>query len=81
MATPRGRGSQRPNRRSSPRQTTLQGLRGGDLAPNHQIEATTREGYTYAIYRNIMPTFGSMRMIDILPEHVRAGSWRSRTRA
>ncbi|MER6808217.1 site-specific integrase [Spirillospora sp. NPDC000708] len=40
--------------------------------PNHQVEATTREGYTYAIYRNIMPTFGSMRMIDILPEHVRA---------
>ncbi|HEX6968399.1 MAG TPA: N-terminal phage integrase SAM-like domain-containing protein, partial [Micromonosporaceae bacterium] len=40
--------------------------------PNHQVEATTRESYTYAIYRNIMPTFGSMRMIDILPEHVRA---------
>ncbi|MFV2172052.1 tyrosine-type recombinase/integrase [Actinomadura sp. LOL_016] len=39
--------------------------------PNHQVEATTREGYTYAIYKHIMPAFGSMRMVDILPEHVR----------
>lgn len=39
--------------------------------PNHQMEPSTREGYTYAIYRHIMPEFGRMRMIDILPEHVR----------
>jgi hypothetical protein len=25
--------------------------------PNHQMEPSTREGYTYAIYRHIMPEF------------------------
>jgi integrase len=40
--------------------------------PNHQIEATTRQSYTYSIYKRLMPEFGRMRMIDILPEHVRA---------
>jgi integrase len=39
--------------------------------PNHQMEATTRQSYTYSIYKHIMPEFGQMRMIDILPEHVR----------
>ncbi len=39
--------------------------------PNHQIEPSTKEGYTYAIHRHIMPEFARMRMIDILPEHVR----------
>jgi integrase len=40
--------------------------------PNHVMEPSTREGYTYSIYKHIMPEFDSMRMIDILPEHVRA---------
>jgi integrase len=40
--------------------------------PNHQIEPSTREGYTYSLNRHILPEFGPMRMIDILPEHVRA---------
>jgi hypothetical protein len=40
--------------------------------PNHEIEATTRESYTYSIYKHLMPEFGPIRMIDILPEHVRA---------
>lgn len=40
--------------------------------PNHEMEASTREGYTYAIYKHLMPEFGGMRMVDILPEHVRA---------
>ena len=39
--------------------------------PNHEVEPTTRQSYTYSIYRHIMPWFGSMRMIDILLEHVR----------
>ncbi|MBV9164386.1 MAG: tyrosine-type recombinase/integrase family protein, partial [Pseudonocardiales bacterium] len=39
--------------------------------PNHQVEPTTRQSYTSAIYKHIIPEFGSMRMIDILPEHVR----------
>ena len=41
--------------------------------PGHQIEATTRQSYTYSLYKHLMPEFGPMRMIDILPEHVR--SW------
>lgn len=40
--------------------------------PNHQVEATTRESYTYSLYKHIMPEFGPMRMVEILPEHVRA---------
>ncbi|MFG1708798.1 tyrosine-type recombinase/integrase [Nonomuraea sp. M3C6] len=39
--------------------------------PNHEIEATTRQSYTYVIHRHLIPEFGEMRMIDILPEHVR----------
>ena len=39
--------------------------------PHHVIEPTTREKYTYYLDAHIMPEFGPMRMIDILPEHVR----------
>jgi integrase len=39
--------------------------------PAHQIETSTRERYTYMIGKHLMPQFGSMRMIDILPEHIR----------
>ncbi len=39
--------------------------------PNHEVEATTRERYTICLYKHILPEFGHMRMIDILPEHVR----------
>jgi integrase len=39
--------------------------------PNHVMEATTREGYTYSIYAHTMDTFGEMRMREILPSHVR----------
>jgi integrase len=39
--------------------------------PNHQIEVTTRERYTYGVYRHLMPEFGAMRMIDIMPAQVR----------
>jgi integrase len=39
--------------------------------PHHVIEPTTREKYTYYLDAHIMPEFGAMRMIDILPEHIR----------
>ncbi len=39
--------------------------------PAHEIEASTRERYTYMIGKHLMPQFGPMRMIDVLPEHVR----------
>jgi integrase len=41
--------------------------------PNHQLEATTRQTYTYLVDRYILPELGPMRMVDILPFHVR--SW------
>jgi integrase len=40
--------------------------------PHHEMEATTRQTYTYLIRKHLIPEFGSMRMIDIMPEHVRA---------
>lgn len=39
--------------------------------PHHEMEPSTRQSYTYSLYKHIMPEFGQMRMIDILPEHVR----------
>jgi integrase len=47
--------------------------------PNHVIEASTRQSYTYSLYKHIMPEFGPMRMVDILPAHVR--EWVSRLKA
>jgi integrase len=40
--------------------------------PNHVIEATTRESYTYLLDRYIIPGLGRMRLREILPSHVRA---------
>jgi len=40
--------------------------------PHHVMEPTTREKYTYYLNAHILPEFGPMRMMDILPEHVRA---------
>jgi len=39
--------------------------------PSHEVELSTRQGYTYSIYKHIMPEFGPRRMVEILPEHVR----------
>jgi hypothetical protein len=39
--------------------------------PNHVMEATTREGYTYSIYKHLMPWFGPMRMNQIKSADVR----------
>jgi integrase len=39
--------------------------------PNHEVEATTRQGYWYNLRKHILPEFGQMKMADILPEHVR----------
>src|ERR1022692_1999815 len=40
--------------------------------PNHVMEVTTREAYTYQIGKHILPWFGPMRMNQIMPAHVRA---------
>ena len=34
----------------------------GSWLPNHQLEATTRQRYTYQIDKHLMPEFGAMRM-------------------
>ncbi len=39
--------------------------------PNHQIEARTRENYSYYLDRHILPWFGAMRMIEVMPADVR----------
>lgn len=39
--------------------------------PNHVIELTTRQNYTYQLERRILPTFAELPMIEILPVHVR----------
>ena len=39
--------------------------------PNHLIEVTTREGYTYQLNKHIMPWFGPMRMNEIMASTVR----------
>jgi integrase len=39
--------------------------------PNHVMEVTTREAYTYQIGKHILPWFGPMRMNEIMPSHVR----------
>jgi integrase len=39
--------------------------------PNHVIEASTRQNYHYELHAYVLPEFGKMRMIDILPSHVR----------
>jgi len=39
--------------------------------PNHVIELATRQNYTYYINRHLIPEFGLMPMIEILPADVR----------
>jgi hypothetical protein len=39
--------------------------------PNHVMELRTGETYTLYLERVLLPTFGPMRMIEILPFHVR----------
>jgi len=39
--------------------------------PTHVMELRTRENYTYYLDRRIIPEFGPMRMVEILPAHVR----------
>jgi integrase len=39
--------------------------------PNHRMEATTRQDYTYAINAHVMPYFADMKMREITSESVR----------
>ena len=39
--------------------------------PNHVLEPTTREKYTYYLGAHIIPELGPIRMTDIFPEHIR----------
>ncbi len=51
----------------------------GEWLPKHEMEARTRENYTYYLKRHIMPYFESMRMVAILPGDVR--DWVSELKA
>ena len=39
--------------------------------PNHVLEPTTREKYTYYLGAYVYPELGPMRMAEIFPEHIR----------
>lgn len=39
--------------------------------PGHVMELRTRENYVYYLDRRILPEFGPLRMVEILPAHVR----------
>jgi integrase len=39
--------------------------------PGHEMELRTRENYVYNLDRRILREFGSLRMVEILPAHVR----------
>lgn len=39
--------------------------------PNHVMEDSTRESYTYVINKHVLPHLGTMRMKDLMPWHVR----------
>jgi integrase len=39
--------------------------------PNHMVEATTRENYRYLLNRYVIPGLGHLRMVELLPFHVR----------
>jgi hypothetical protein len=41
--------------------------------PDHVMEERTRENYRYVLDRYLLPEFGDMQMVAILPGHVR--SW------
>jgi site-specific recombinase XerD len=43
----------------------------GVWLPNHQLEHTTRQRYSYQTSKHLLPEFGAMRMGDIAPVHVR----------
>ncbi len=39
--------------------------------PNHRMEASTRQRYTYSIDKHLIPEFGDVRMVDFMPGHIR----------
>jgi integrase len=39
--------------------------------PNHLVEATTRENYRYLLNKYVLPGLGHVRMVELLPFHVR----------
>jgi site-specific recombinase XerD len=43
----------------------------GVWLPNHELEHTTHQRYSYQIAKYLIPEFGAMRMGDIAPVHVR----------
>src|SRR6266566_9919709 len=71
LAASRGRNRAGPGRGPGAGRQTFRRYVEDVWLPNHEMEPTTRQRYTYCLYKHIMPEFGPMRMIDVLPEHVR----------
>lgn len=61
-------GRRRVDRRGSQR---LGGYVVDEWLPNHQMEARTRETYTYYIERHILPAFSGMKLVAVMPIDVR----------
>jgi integrase len=51
----------------------------GTWFPNHQLEDTSRQRYSYQINKYLIPEFGAMKMGDIAPVHVREWITRLKT--
>lgn len=41
------------------------------MAPHHAVDLTTFEKYSYSLGKHIIPFFGDMRMIGIMPQDIR----------
>jgi integrase len=39
--------------------------------PHHVLEPSTRESYRYVLNKHLLPSLGPLRMVDILPSHIR----------
>lgn len=54
-----------------PGQVTFRDYVENTWLPGHVVEATTRQGYTYQMYRHLMPAFGSVPMVEVTRAMVR----------
>jgi integrase len=42
----------------------------GTWLPHHVVELTTREKYSYSLFKHILPYFGQMKMGEIMPQDI-----------
>jgi integrase len=71
LAEGRGRAAAGTRRRPGRGRQTFKEYVEERWLPNHVLEPTTREKYTYYLGAHIIPALGPMRMADIFPQHIR----------